>query len=82
MGHSTSISLGNHFENFIEHTINDCRFSNVSEVVRAGLWLLNEAEDKVVVLRNVINEELANGRVVDFAPKKYLAVLKAIDLIN
>jgi antitoxin ParD1/3/4 len=40
MGRNTSISLGDHFEGFIEHCIKDGRFSNASEVIRAGLRLL------------------------------------------
>lgn len=40
MGRNTSISLGDHFENFIAHSINDGRFTNASEAIRAGLRLL------------------------------------------
>jgi len=56
MGRNTSISLGNHFESFIEHTITDGRFNNASEVVRAGLRLLEEEENKVIALRKAIQE--------------------------
>ena len=48
MGRNTSISLGNHFESFIEHTINDGRFTNASEVIRAGLRLLEEEENRAI----------------------------------
>ncbi|RZK47866.1 MAG: type II toxin-antitoxin system ParD family antitoxin, partial [Pedobacter sp.] len=37
MGKNTSISLGNHFEDFIESSVTNGRFNNASEVVRAGL---------------------------------------------
>ncbi|MEG0852006.1 MAG: type II toxin-antitoxin system ParD family antitoxin, partial [Flavobacterium sp.] len=46
MGKNTSISLGNHFENFIENSLSEGRFKNASEVVRAGLRLLEEEENK------------------------------------
>ncbi|MBF6639912.1 type II toxin-antitoxin system ParD family antitoxin [Flavobacterium sp. J49] len=77
MGKNTSISLGNHFESFIETTISKGRFSNASEVVRAGLRLLEEEENRVIVLRNAIREGIDSGRAVDFDPKKHLETMKS-----
>jgi len=77
MGRNTSISLGNHFEGFIESTISQGRFSNASEVVRAGLRLLEEEESRIIVLRNAIREGIESGRAVDFDPKKHLEALKS-----
>ena len=76
MGRNTSISLGNHFESFIEHSVNDGRFNNASEVVKAGLRLLEEEENKIIALRKAINDGIKSGRAVDFDAKKYLEVLK------
>lgn len=56
MGRNTSISLGDHFESFIEQRVNDGRFNNESEVIRAGLRLLEEEENKIVALRKAIND--------------------------
>jgi antitoxin ParD1/3/4 len=39
-----SIHLGEHFERFIRERIAQGRYQNVSEVVRAGLRLLEERE--------------------------------------
>lgn len=77
MGRNTSISLGNHFENFIESTVSKGRFNNASEVVRAGLRLLEEEENRIAVLRNAIQEGIDSGRAENFDPKKHLASLKA-----
>jgi antitoxin ParD1/3/4 len=77
MGRNTSISLGNHFENFIENTVNNGRFNNASEVVRAGLRLLEDEENKVISLRNAIKEGIESGIAKDFEPKKFLETLKA-----
>lgn len=77
MGRNTSISLGNHFESFIESTVSKGRFSNASEVVRAGLRLLEEEESRIIVLRNAIREGIQSGRANDFDPKKHLEVLKS-----
>jgi antitoxin ParD1/3/4 len=77
MGKNTSISLGNHFESFIETTVSIGRFNNASEVVRAGLRLLEEEENRITLLRNAISEGIESGRAVDFDPKKYLETLKS-----
>lgn len=77
MGHNTSISLGNHFEEFIESSVNTGRFNNASEVIRAGLRLLEEEENKVIALRKAIQEGIDSGIVKDFEPKKFLETLKA-----
>jgi antitoxin ParD1/3/4 len=78
MGRNTSISLGNHFESFIEHTISDGRFTNASEVIRAGLRLLEEEEEnRVIALRKAIQEGIDSGIAKDFEPEKFLESLKA-----
>ena len=77
MGRNTSISLGSRFETFIQHSITEGRFSNASEVVRAGLRLLEEEEGRIIALRKAIRSGLQSGRALDFNPKKHLASLKA-----
>jgi antitoxin ParD1/3/4 len=51
MHRNTSISLGSYFDNFIQSRISAGRFKNASEVVRAGLRLLEEEENKMLVLK-------------------------------
>lgn len=77
MGENTSISLGNHFENFIESSVSKGRFSNASEVIRAGLRLLEEEENRIIALRNAIHEGIESGRAVDFDSKKHLENLRS-----
>lgn len=77
MGRNTSISVGNHFEEFIKSSVSKGRFSNASEVVRAGLRLLKEDENRVIVLRNAINEGLESGIATDFNPQQHLEMLKS-----
>jgi len=76
MGKKASISLGNHFESFIEQSIHQGRFSNESEVVRAGLRLLEEEEGKLANLKQAVQEGLESGTAKNFDPKKHLAALK------
>lgn len=77
MGRNTSISIGDHFEHFIESTVSNGRFNNASEVVRAGLRLLEEEENRIQVLRKAIHEGIESGRAVDFDPKHHLKTLKS-----
>lgn len=77
MGKNTSISLGDHFENFIESTVSNGRFNNASEVVRAGLRLLEEEENRIQILRKAIQEGIESGRAVEFDPKGHLETLKS-----
>ncbi|MEE4259876.1 MAG: type II toxin-antitoxin system ParD family antitoxin, partial [Bacteroidales bacterium] len=44
MSKNTSISLGSYFDEFIHRRISEGRYKNVSEVVRAGLRLLEDEE--------------------------------------
>ena len=77
MSKNTSISLGNYFEQFVQSRISEGRFKNVSEVIRAGLRLLEEEESKIIVLRTAIQEGIDSGIAQDFDPKKHLESLKA-----
>lgn len=61
MTKNTSITLGDHFSSFIEAQIAQGRFSSTSEVVRAGLRLLEEHEGKVKALRDALIAGEASG---------------------
>lgn len=69
--------MGNHFETFIESSISNGRFGNASEVVRAGLRLLEEEENRVIALRNAIQEGIDSGRNENFNSGDFLKDLKA-----
>lgn len=47
MSRNTSISLGDYFDEFIQNTLDEGRYKNASEMVRAGLRLLEEEEKKM-----------------------------------
>jgi antitoxin ParD1/3/4 len=72
MGRNTSISLGNHFEDFIDDKVTTGRFKNASEVIRAGLRLLEEEENKVMALKRAIEEGFESGIAKNFNSKNTL----------
>ena len=76
MNKNTSISLGNYFDQFVQSRITEGRFKNVSEVIRAGLRLLEDEESKALALKNAIKEGIDSGIAHDFNPKNHLESLK------
>ncbi len=51
MGKNTSFALGDHFMSFIAAQVADGRYSSASDVVRAGLRLLEAEEAKLATLQ-------------------------------
>ena len=76
MDRNTSISIGNYFDRFIKSRISTGRYKNASEVVRAGLRLLEEEENKIMALKEAIHEGIESGLVNDFNPETHLSELK------
>ena len=56
-----SIALGDHFETFIKEQVERGRFNNASEVVRAGLRLLEDAEGERERKLKALDEAIAKG---------------------
>lgn len=77
MGRNTSVSLGDYFENFVDGRISEGRFKNASEVIRAGLRMLEEEENKIMALKKAINDGIESGISENFNPKQHLESLKA-----
>jgi antitoxin ParD1/3/4 len=82
MNRNTSISLGNYFDKFVQNSLITGRYKNASEVIRAGLRLLEEEENKIIALKNAIQEGVESGIAIDFNPKKHLKELKAKKELN
>jgi len=74
---TTSVALGPHFEDFIQASILSGRYNNASEVVRSGLRLLEDQEQKIAALRSAIEEGMNSGIVEDFDSQEFLQQMKA-----
>ncbi len=79
---NTSISLGDYFDQFVSSQVSVGRYKNVSEVIRAGLRLLEDEESKALALRNAIQKGLESPRVENFNFDENLIQLKAIKRKN
>lgn len=85
----TSVALSTHFENFVREQVDSGRYNNASEVVRAGLRLLEDQQKteamKLEALRAAIAAGLASGpavsadQVFDRLEAKYKAKLVAAE---
>ena len=67
MAKTTSIALGEHFSNFVGEQVSSGRFGSASEVVRAGLRILEEHETKHKAMQQAITEGLNSGIADDFS---------------
>ncbi len=61
MAKNTSVTLGEHFDQFINQQLNTGRYGSASEVVRAGLRVLEDQETKILNLRNMLVEGENSG---------------------
>lgn len=61
MPRNTSVTIGSHFETFIVEQLKEGRYASASEVVRAGLRLLEEQESRIRQLRAALIEGEESG---------------------
>lgn len=68
MSRNTSVTLGEHFVSFISDQVQRGRYGSTSDVVRAGLRLLEEHEAKVKALQDALisGEQSGEPQAFDF----------------
>ena len=72
MPRNTSVTLGDHFMGFIDRQVAAGRYGSASEVVRAGLRLLEEREAKLEALRAALIEGEESGEPQPFDSDAFL----------
>ena len=75
MSKNTSILLGDHFEGFISKRIGSGRYRSASEVIRAGLRLLEQEEREIEALKSALETGEKSGIAQDFNPTSHLKSL-------
>ena len=75
MAKNTSVTLGDHFEDFIAGQLAQGRYGSASEVIRASLRLLEEHEQKMEALRRALidGEESGEDSLLDMQDIKRAA---------
>jgi antitoxin ParD1/3/4 len=77
MSKNTSISIGDHFASFIDTQVQAGRYGTASEVVRAGLRLLEEHEAKVKALQSALIAGEESGPPAPFDNEAFLQRMRA-----
>jgi len=75
MSKNTSMTLGTHFDDFITTQLTIGRYSSASEIVRAGLRLLEDNVTKIETLRQLLTE----GENSDFVEYSYDELISELD---
>ena len=73
MSRNTSVSLDEHFTSFIEEKVAEGRFSSASDVVRAGLRLLEGQETRLGALRAALVAGEESGPATPFDFEAFIA---------
>ncbi|MBX3194680.1 MAG: type II toxin-antitoxin system ParD family antitoxin [Schumannella sp.] len=77
MAQNTSISLDDHFADFLAREVASGRYRSASEVIRTGLRLLEERETELAALRSALAEGEASGAPEPFDFGEFVASQRA-----
>ena len=76
MPRNTSVVLSDHFDEFISRAVKSGRYNSASDVVRAGLRMLENEETKLLRLQELIEEGEASGPAEPWDRDKFLAEMR------
>ena len=75
MPRNTSVTLGEHFDQFVAEVLRQGRFQSVSEVVRAGLRKLEADETRLQALQAKLLAGEDSSVEADFDGEQYIVAL-------
>lgn len=75
MAKNTSITLGARFESTIQRLIKSGRYASVSEVIRAGIRMVEEEENRIEALRKALEHGEQSGFIENFDFRAHLKEL-------
>jgi antitoxin ParD1/3/4 len=76
MSRNTSISLGDRFASFIDGQVESGRYGSASDVVRAGLRLLEEHETRIKALQDALIAGEQSGEPTPFDGEAFLSKMR------
>lgn len=76
MARTVTVSLGPHFEEYIQAGIKSGKYNNVSEMIRAALRHLEEDEARLAAFCSAIDEGEASPDVEGFDEEAFIAEIK------
>ena len=76
MGKNTSVELGEEITVFVSSQVQSGRYGSASEVIRAGVRLLQDRETKMAALREALKEGENSGAAVDFDIDQFIKARK------
>lgn len=76
MAKNTSVTLGPHYEEFIAQMVASGRYATSSEVIRAGLRMIEDYEQRLEVLRHEIQKGEESELVEDFDFDEFMETMK------
>lgn len=77
MARNTSISLGDHFAEFIDTQVASGRYGSASEMIRAGLRMLESHESQVRALQEALKAGEDSGAAAPFDAASFLERMRA-----
>lgn len=82
MARNTSVSLGDHFTEFVQEQVTSGRYATASDVLRAGLRLLEEDAQRLEWMRSQIAEGIAAveaGQVFEESDELWASIDREVD---
>ena len=77
MPKATLVTLADHAREFVERQVAEGRYQSESDVVQAGLTLLEERQAKLELLRQALVQGEESGVVEDFDIEEFLDEMKS-----